>query len=57
MRYGAIFGQLILIFGGLVCIGFTIRELFPIGRMVPNNIFNEAFEIIRDNDEVIMITK
>eukprot|EP01041_Mallomonas_annulata_P010703 gene10703-22344_t len=52
--YSVVATRLLLMALGLVCVGFTVRELFP-GRMAPNTLFNEAFEFVRNNDEITFI--
>ena len=37
---------------GAVCVFLTGRELFP-GRMNPNGLFSEVFDVVRVNDEII----
>ena len=39
---------------GAVCVVLTARELFP-GRMNPNSLFSEAFEILRYNEAVLRV--
>lgn len=52
--YGMLALRLSFMVVGLVCVGFTVRELFP-GRMSPNALFNEAFEVLRENEEIISL--
>jgi import inner membrane translocase subunit TIM21 len=53
--YGRLF--LTLSFLGLAagCIIYMGSELFP-SRMSPNSIFSEAFELLRTNDQAVLIT-
>jgi len=46
--------RLFLIFGGLVCIGILVVELMPT-RLSPNSLFNEAFNVVRENEEIISL--
>jgi len=52
--YTAIAGRLALLGVGLVCVVLTGRELFP-GRMNPNSLFSEAFEVLRYNEDIMQI--
>ena len=49
--YGALLLRLSFLMFGAVCVYFTARELFP-GRMNPNSLFSEVFDILRINDQV-----
>lgn len=53
--YGqTLFTLSLLIVGGasVIYLGF---ELFP-GRMNPNNLFSEVFDVVKANDKVILVT-
>lgn len=52
--YGMLTLRLGFILAALACVGITVRELFP-GRMSPNALFNEAFEVVRENEEIVSI--
>ena len=43
--------RLVFLVGGVACIGYLFKEMFP-GRMSPNSLYSEAFEIVRFNDEI-----
>jgi hypothetical protein len=43
--------RLIFLVGGIACVGYLVTEMFP-GRMSPNSLYSEAFEIVRINDEI-----
>ncbi len=49
--YSTLIMRLMLLCGAGVCIFFTARELFP-GRMSPNSLFSEVFELLQYKDEV-----
>lgn len=46
--------QLAMLGFGAVCVFYTARELFP-GRLNPNSLFSETFEILRYNIEITNI--
>ena len=43
--------RMLLLLAGVACVVVTARELFP-GRLGPQNLFSEAFEVVKLNDEV-----
>ena len=52
VSYYSIVGLRLALIGlGLVCIGYTAKELFP-GRMNPNSLFSDVFEYLRYKEEV-----
>ena len=53
--YGAVALRLSLLLLGSVCVFYTAKELFP-GRMNPNSLFSEVFDILRINDQVSTFT-
>ena len=44
-----------LLMAGLGCLYLTIKEVFP-GRLSPNNLFSEAFDVLQVCDDIIEIT-
>ena len=50
--FGIVFTRLGFLIIGSYCVYLTAIELFP-GRMSPNHLYNAAFEIVRNNAEVI----
>eukprot|EP00601_Ochromonadales_sp_CCMP2298_P034047 CAMPEP_0173358742 /NCGR_PEP_ID=MMETSP1144-20121109/19626_1 /TAXON_ID=483371 /ORGANISM="non described non described, Strain CCMP2298" /LENGTH=230 /DNA_ID=CAMNT_0014307869 /DNA_START=243 /DNA_END=932 /DNA_ORIENTATION=- len=50
--YGALAARLLLLGLGVVCVFFTGRELFP-GRMSPNSLFSETFDLLRYNEQIM----
>ena len=49
--YTVLFTRLALLLAGLACASYTVYWLIP-GRLSPNNIFSEVFEMLRYKDEV-----
>lgn len=52
--YSSLFMRLALLAAAGVCIFFTAKELFP-GRMSPNSLFSEVFELLQYKEEVSSI--
>ena len=52
-HYFAVGFRLVLLVGGIACIGYLLKEMFP-GRMSPGSLYSEAFEIVRINDEILL---
>lgn len=52
--YATIAFRLSLLGLGLVCVYFTSKELFP-GRLGPQGLFSEAFERVRNHEEVMVM--
>lgn len=51
--YTAILLRLVFLGLGVALVAVTAQELFP-GRMSPNSLFNEVFEILRYNEDVML---
>lgn len=55
LGWGQAIGSVLLLSLGIVGLYFVGTTLFP-GRMGPNSVYADAFEIVRYNDEVIAMT-
>lgn len=53
--YTALGLRLLLLLAAAGCLVVTVRELFP-GRLSPQSLFSEAFEVVKNHDEIRAIT-
>lgn len=52
--YTIVLARLAFLFAGVACIYVTAKELFP-GRMNPNSIFSDVFDMLQYNEEIMVV--